>query len=76
MSGSLIIVHIFFFVEFIIIGICNLYLIAYLAHPNDNKFATSIFSRITIWIGFTVVYLPFITIYYDAQQTQNYFDEK
>ena len=59
--------------ELIIVSIGNLYLIAYLSHPNDNKFGSSIWSKISIWIGLSVAWLPFIICYFDVEESFRFF---
>ena len=46
-----------------------IYMIAEFAHPNDTNFGKSIISRVVIWLGFTMSFVPIMLVHLDYEDS-------
>ena len=61
---------VWFFTQIVVVAISMVYMIAEFAHPNDTEFGRSIISRIIIWLGFTMSFLPIMLVHLDFSNSR------
>ena len=52
--------------QVLIVFVANIYTIANKAHPNDTKFAKMWTTKIVVWIGFCMQYIPLLVVNMDV----------
>ena len=58
---------IWFFAEVLINAVLVMYGIAHLAHPNETDFGKSKFTRFLVWLGLSLVIIPFFLVHLDIR---------
>jgi len=53
-----------------IIAVLTLYMIAHFAHPKDTNFGKSWCSRIIVWIGITISFVPLLVVQLDVDSSE------
>lgn len=54
-----------------IIALLTLYMIAHFAHPKDTVFGKSWCSRIIVWLGITVSFVPLLVVQLDVFSSED-----
>ena len=66
MSADKVFLLIVFMVEILLLAIICLYAIAYLGHSNETAFGDSVFSKLIVWFGMTIGFIPIFLVTLDA----------
>jgi len=65
--ADLLFILIWFFVELIATAIINIYIIAHFSHSNETALGKMKITKIIIWIGLTLIMMPFFLVHMDVK---------